>query len=325
MNLKKLIDRGEDILDIGHAEGETAKLGNMRGGSAGILTEKGDVYGKCMRVHYLRMKGHQLPIERNIKTMFAAGLANEHSLEQILNALEEDGYSTKYEDEIPVVANFGDVLATGRPDAVTFKDGAIAFGIEMKNVSSIHTARNVIADFKPGAPHLVQAAFYSMKLGEQYNDGVPIPYKLIYTSGVYWHINFNKYLTTAFQDRVNICEHDGDRPFRVKPGRYVYDLVWIDGVLYYGTEDSPVDQLVETNITLGSIDNYFGTLAALAGGDKPPKAPIGKHVNGGKSYKECQYCSFKDVCADDPVSMDQFTDGAILTINNLTKEMNNGG
>lgn len=333
INVSKLFEEGQDAKNANHKAGDAAKLGNLRGGSAGAVCADGKVYGKCGRLHLLRTKGISADPERFTDAMFAAGLTNEDSVAELLNLAPIEGHTILREEECPVMWNIPttDKIATGRPDIV-YRDnesGKYVLGLELKNISSIHTARNVIADFKPDSGHMVQAAFYSYRLGAQQGE-TPLPYRLVYTNSMYWHIPFSpKYLAEAFQDKLGVCEHKGDRPFKVLPGRFAYDLTWepTDGtlvsgeqnmVLSYGMEECLPEHRVKTIITLESIEKYF---IAVAKEELTPR-PSAKHAAGGTSYTQCQYCSIKEVCHANENNKELWVDSTTIEINNLNEEKN---
>src|SRR5690242_18067507 len=67
-----------------HDEAELAKLGILRGGNSGCLTEEGEEYGKCSRVTLLRYLGVDAPTDDRSSFFFAAGHANEATWSELL-------------------------------------------------------------------------------------------------------------------------------------------------------------------------------------------------------------------------------------------------
>jgi len=317
INLGKLLERGQEALDDKRSEESKTKLGNLRGGSAGAIVG-GEVYGHCHRLHMLRTKGIEIDPEGTTQVMFDSGIANEESVAKVLNESVPKGLRLLREDEFPVLWTEPTFTVSGRPDFVYVDaNNQPQLGLELKSVSSIHTARNVIAENKPSSGNLVQAAFYSWRLGAQNGTG-PIPYKLVYTSSPYWHINYNKHLEGAFQDNP-LVEHKKDRPFRVKPCRVVYDLTWQNGVLCYEREDG-FSPLVKTLLTTESIELYYRKVSEMAQSKVLGPRPSNKSVSGQKSYSPCDYCDLASVCDEKESNFDTWLDAVILHVRSINKE-----
>ena len=307
MKLLPLLVRGRQAQRDEHAAGEGAKLGTLRGGSAGILTPEGQVYGTCPRLSHLRKLGKQVEVEPYADILFAAGYSNEDIVAEELRAA---GIPFKQEEEIPVVWETSNgTKVTGRPDIVILDEaGNPAMGLELKLISSIWTAKSVMGQGEPKSDHLIQAAHYSWKLD--------IPWKLVYANRAYWHINYNKFLTTTFKDN-EYCEHKEDRPFRILPAYCVFELEWQGDRLHYRKEGT--EEYTSTEITKDSIESYFEAVAGII--DKVPPRPTNKHVNGGKSYKACDYCALSDVCdTHESADLQRWTDEATIEINKLAEE-----
>ena len=330
MNLNELLKQGITEQDKQRSEADKLAETSIRGGSIGIKVD-GKIYGGCMRKHFLRMLGWQMPVEINTKVMFEAGFKNEDSVAEILKQAPCD---VKQEEEYPVnyLPEGGSIRLTGRPDITVFKKGATEpeFGIELKNISSIWTINSVVGKGEPKSDHLVQAGFYSYMLGKQ-NNMEPLNYKLMYSNSMNWHILYNKYIASNFQGRTHLAEHkynkkyDTHDVFMIKPGRFVYDMRWDKNSLMYTVEGDTDYQ--PTCITKEGYDNYIEELedmylAHKNGEDRElPPAPMSKHVNGGKSYSICDYCELSPICTSGNKSLTQFTKESIVAIKNKRSEL----
>lgn len=308
MSLLNTLLKGRQALRDQHNEGETEKKGTLRGGSSGILTSTGEVYGTCPRISYLRKLGFQVEVEPYADILFAAGYANE---DIVAAELEAAGETIKREEEVPVVwSTENGTVVSGRPDIIIMDGETKKVGLELKLISSIWTAKSVLGTYEPKSDHLIQAAHYSWQH--------EIPWKLLYANRAYWHINYNKFLTTAFQGN-EYCEDKEGRPFRVLPAYLPFDVEWQEGSLYYSKEG--VDDKIPTVITKEGIEAYYEAVSRLTPESNLPPIPVAKHVNGGKSYKPCDYCPLAAVCEKyQEEKLSRWTDEAILEINTLAEE-----
>lgn len=178
-----LVEEGLDKLLQQDIDNESGKAGILRGGNTGIyIKETNQVYGKCARQTFTRFKGLKLEqIDPSRKLMFMAGVGNEDLWIQML----KESYQgvIKAEEQIPTKWQTDKgTLVTGRPDVVLCKeDGTPVRGIELKLVSSVWTARDVLFEDTPKFEHLCQAAHYSWQLD--------VPFELWYTSRSDYHMN----------------------------------------------------------------------------------------------------------------------------------------
>lgn len=309
MNIGEMLTAGRKALKEEHEKAEVQKLGSLRGGSAGLLTSDGTVYGTCPRLSYLRKIGYQVSPEPYADVLFAAGFGSE---DIVARELEMAKVAFKREEDIPVGwTTEAGVKVSGRPDIVLMdENGKPAVGLELKLISSVWTARDVMGHLSPKSDHLIQAGHYSWQLG--------IPWKLVYANRAYWHINYVKTLASSFQDK-ECCEHKEGRPFRVVPGYTIFDLQWRDGVLQYAPEGS--GEWTSTLITKEAIESYYEAVASLNETSSVPPRPTNRHVNGDKSFRYCDYCPLIGVCNEqENKKLGEWTDHAKLSINDLNKE-----
>ncbi len=309
MSLQNTLLKGRKKMREDHALEEVGKKGTLRGGSAGIFTRDGKVYGTCPRLAHLRKLGYQADPEPTADILFAAGYGNEDIMAK---EMTEAGIHFKREEEIPVEW-FTDngTKVSGRPDfVVTREDETPVYGIEAKLISSIWTASSIIGKGEPKSNHLIQAAHYSMHMG--------IPWKLVYANRAYWHINYNKILTDVFMGNP-LCEHKKGRPFRVLTDYVIFDLEWDGDMLVYSLEGTA--RWTPTAITKQSIVDYYNAVAEVEATNSVPPRPVAKHVNGSDGYKECDYCPLAATCDEhDGKGLAAWTDHAKLSLNTINKE-----
>jgi hypothetical protein len=311
LHIGRLLELGQTQLDKERSATAEEKKGLLRGGNAGAIID-GQVYGSCHRIHHLRTLGIEVEADHNTQVMFDSGIANEESINKVLQASLPSGLKLLREEEFPLEWDCGGgKKGSGRPDFVYVDaEGKPVLGLELKSVSSIHTARNIIGEAKPSTSNLIQAANYSMRMGG-------IPYKLIYTSSPYWHINYNKHLETAFMDNP-LVEHKGGRPFRVMPCRVVFDLVWKDGKFFYKLEGEK--KLTATSLTMDSIVDYYEKTAAMGEKKSLGPVPTNKDLLGKKSYSPCDYCKLAEVCGRQ-TDYDKWMDEVVVTVRTLNEEI----
>lgn len=280
-----------------HALAEVAKRGSFRGGSVGLLTEDGDLYGKCPRVAYLRSIGLEEPVDDNTREAFEAGYANETICLDLLGR----GLARQHPD-LEVVT--GETIATSyklpdgttvscRPDAMVRvrETGAPVAGYEFKLAVSMWTAVAVHFDRRPRSDHLTQAAHYSLQHGN-------VPFVLWYSCRSEFHLSTApKWLTSKFPPGVYDVEYkdDGVTPLKIRPFNRMYDLTWTpDGRLQYWTDG--LDTPVPTEITADSIERYYQRVAEIRDTLQLGPRPGDRAVDGSKSYLPCTYCDLKPTC-----------------------------
>ncbi len=181
MNVTDLLFKGIAARQDEHAEAEQDKLGTLRGGETGIVLPDGKVGSdKCVRHVYLRSKGLKAEtMDENRELMFSAGRSNEDGWVDALKRSWEG--KIRCEDDIPTKwFTSNGIAVTGRPDIILCDNNyQPVHGIELKNISSIWTARQILQG-RPRVKAIMQAAHYSMALRF-------IPFSVCYTSRMDWH------------------------------------------------------------------------------------------------------------------------------------------
>ena len=284
MNVVDLLYKGLRHLNEEHKEEEEG--GQLRGGSAGCVTDNGEIIGSCMRKAHLRYRGVTAPDHPDAKLiMFSGGLGSEEVQVKSLAAL---GLKVLREEEIPVkwVTKNG-VTVTGRPDAVIVDDNNKPIhGIEFKMASTVWTSKRVRFDKQPSMSHLVQTGHYAWQLG--------IPFTLVYVQYVMFSVPRGAKWVPAKPelDLANLIHWKGNWAQYINP--YIYGFeVWFDdyGHLWYkGNNES---QGTETNITIKGIEQFY-TQASEKAIHPLPKDPYQNKV--GLDTFTCNTCPFQKAC-----------------------------
>lgn len=299
IKLTDILATAEKQREYEHDAGEELKKGNYRAGSTGLYQE-GSFYGKCARKLLLRTEGVKSEsVTDDRRIMFSGGLMNEEVWLENLK-LGSD-YTLKTEEEIPTswFTKTSSTPVTGRPDIVLCDPETEnpLLGIELKMVSSVWTARDIIQG-NPKFDHLTQASHYMWQLD--------IPFKLAYTSYVDYAVmgGWMAKLFPKHDDDVGAeyCEYkQNSKGFmdirKVKPFRIIFDLKWSPlGVLLYKEELDAVYK--PTVITLDGVKNYFEELDKVREGNYLPPKPTNVNADGSKtSWSLCDYCSLNSVCS----------------------------
>lgn len=218
MKLTELFRQSRLLKRAEYVAKEADKVGILRAGSSGTITEHGEVAGSCLRKSHLRSLGIELDAPTEDKLiMFDLGFASEDIIYEKLKQTVGEGHTILREEEIPISwFTTNGTRVTGRPDIVICKnesqiivpsgtqvidawDRAIltsglapisvsksvpVLGIELKSVHSVWVAREVVFNRKPKLSNLIQAAHYAWRLGVQASGpgGQALPYKLTYTN-----------------------------------------------------------------------------------------------------------------------------------------------
>lgn len=325
INIRDLLAEAVAREQEDHATKEREKLGVLRAGNSGAMIEgrKGKLQpvGACPRTTHLRTLGIDIESPTDDKLiMWAGGYLNEEYWYQKLSATWK-GVILR-EHEIPIEWFLDDkIKVTGRPDMVLCEAPAQiglkpVMGIELKGMASIWTARDV--SFSQGVPqgpkmpHLCQAGHYSWKLGEKYNNGVPLPYRIIYTS----YVNFPSPLMFASDGTKEKMEHKmfprpgepgsekceyGDAGWlkNVLPHHMIYEIAWDmtdanrDGQLKFREEGS--EEWKVSMVTWGGIRRFYEKVrdVPLDLGERPlTLSSSGTKLN----YSMCGYCPLQETC-----------------------------
>lgn len=324
--IRELFKKGQQIMLDEAAKAEAGKTGNLRGGSSGMLTPGGETTGQCRALTYLRYHGVVVePVDASRDLMFDAGRRNEDHWYDVLSKSLPEGMIIMREEEIPTKwTNKDGIDVTGRPDIVICdKNKKPVTGIELKLVSSLWTARDVMFQSKPKLNHLIQAAHYSWQLG--------CPFELWYTARADfaitgdWPKNLfpkagepgSEFCQYAFYEEGEINSKtkkpikrkitEDEYKLKLARGQTVYcDILKIlpfvkgyeldihEGTLY--VKDAMVDNApwVETIVKIDDIKRYYDNIVNIK---KVPSEPRVKNFDGTVgNYKASQYCSLGDLC-----------------------------
>lgn len=337
--IKTAFDLGLKKMQAEHDALEGTKLGVLRAGNAGILTDKGFV-GKCPRISYLRFKGIKVEEhDDNKEHMFAAGRSNEDIwLDKLKRGwsgkiLREEEIPTKWFTDVTGADGQG-VAVTGRPDIMLCDDAGVPkVGIELKLVSSVNTAKTVLFQKQPKLEHVIQAVHYSW----QHN----VPFEIWYTSTVNWHPtdwlkkalpnsmseswsdfansgnieigyyknilskNGNKYQKAINQDEFLKGNHGKDPGQviagvkKILPFTVGYELKITNSAVYYRLAGTK-NEWSETPVSVSGIKNYYNFIAKMDVSDELPGAPINIDITGEKlPWDPALYCPLGELCCGD--------------------------
>jgi len=309
-NLKRLLEMAVvNVTDLLYAgirarqgeqdSAEKDKLGTLRGGETGILLPGGKVGSdKCVRHVYLRQHGMKAEtIDENRELMFSAGRSNEDGW---VDALKRSwSGKIRCEEDIPTKwLTTNGIPVTGRPDIILCDDNySPVHGIELKNISSVWTARQILQG-RPRVKAIMQAAHYSMALNF-------LPFSVCYTSRMDWHPGKGaRYWPEHIPEGV-YTGSDGTWLFKVGPFNREWKLRWVwpggssgDAILMINDRPSV--------ITDRGIRSYYETLSKLDDeGATFPVDTIHFDPYSGEVDKETwtpdKYCKLKDtgLCCKD--------------------------
>jgi hypothetical protein len=231
-NILSLYKQGQEKISEERAAEEEGKLGTLRGGGTGCITDAGEVVAKCHRLSHLRSLGIQESKGHNDKLMFEAGFANEDIWVDVLSASWKG--SIICEEDIPTrwLTSNGTPV-TGRPDLVLCEqegdDYKPVLGLELKLVSSPWSAYNKAAKQIPDIEHICQAAHYMWQLD--------IPFKLCYTSRANYSLGFSGMKANWIRKAGNLLNED---QFKALPFILEIDMWVEDGVVWYQGWEQPV-------------------------------------------------------------------------------------
>ena len=304
---RRLTD-GRQLGRVRHKAEETSKLGILRAGNSGIMSEEGDVAGACHRVTHLRQLGIELETPTDsLLIMFQAGLTNEDIVYRDLVETLVPGEIILRETDIPIRWNTTNgTLVTGRPDMVICKQvpdideksGLVTYsnvpmlGMELKSVASVWTTRTVLIDREPKFNHLTQSAHYMIKLG--------VPFRLIYKQYVIQAMpDFaHRFFPRQGQEGSEYLDYNTDgKPKSVRPFEIVYSLEFRDGVLMYKQEDQDDTHWKHTVVTEADIIRYYEFVSEM--GSRKLLGPVPKTISpdgSDKSYSNCKYCPLQKTC-----------------------------
>lgn len=309
-NVENIYRKGLQILEDEHKELEATKKGILRAGNTalaevvdGVVKE---VAGKCMRQSYLRYKGISIPESEDdtkgeISLMFQGGIASEDSWYSVLSR-GHDGV-IKREEEIPISWTLENgVTVSGRPDMILCDaEGTPIHGLELKNVSSVWTCRDIMRG-EPKLQHLSQAAHYAWQLGD-------LEFTLFYSSRVNWTIP--SWAVKHFPKPGDLgSEHIEYSP--LKPGNEFPDIKKIlpfrqgyrlrfnkQGTLEFNllTQQGKLTGWRQSIVTKKRIEDYFRAISKMDETNQLGPRPKNLRASGEpESWKACSYCPLSDVC-----------------------------
>lgn len=324
INISERLRLGRKAEQDKRAGEESKKLGVLRAGMTGIMSETGDIAGTCHRKTHLRALGLEAEKpDENKLIMFELGFASEDITMEILEKSLQPGEILLREEEIPIQwTTTNGTKVTGRPDIVICSsssertDGALGnpmqgalamddlwltpkLGLELKSVHSIWTARDVLFGGKPKMGNLAQAAHYMYRLN--------VPYKLIYKSYSQLGQSMSDWATKFFPRKGEpnsqyVDYNDKGGVKGLKQFEIVYDLM-IDSkgrVCYRLESAASQDQGGEwkrTIITVQDIERYYEYVSTMAEKKQLGGRPMTIDAHGEKlNYTDCAYCPLQKTC-----------------------------
>lgn len=263
------------------------KTGNLRAGNAAYMLNNGRVNSanQCLRTTWLRWKGYRSSEEHppNKLWMFKGGTGSEQIIAGLLKGA---GLNVIMDAEYKIDID-GTVLS-GRPDILLANaDGKPVLGLELKKISSVWTAKEVINNAKPKTDHICQAAIYSYMVG--------VPYKLVYVQ----YDNYAAFtLRGISEEAVNVDRDGKGKPINLAPHLKVYDIKTSDdGRILYKPESGRYWE--NTGISMQGILDYYRNVKALDESSKLPARPEHYDVQGEKgNYTACKYCPYAAACSN---------------------------
>jgi len=308
----ELLKQGREALQQQHQSLETQKLYTLRIGNSGMYSE-GKWYGQCPRrviARYYGIQTEDTSGHRDSKfLMFDGGYTNEDSWVQLLTKAWRGNVLRETECEVNTYIQSAEapVPLSGRPDILlTDKLNQPVVGFELKQVSSIWTARSVLVQGVPKLSHLCQALNYQILLKAP-------AYELWYTARTKYP-NFKFFGKLLFETEgetavpahlLQHCEFNDKGSIKaLHPFMSGYKMELVDGklVVTQMTRDF-VGEPQPTIITLEGIQDFWGEIVKCIKSDRLPEAPESVDVFGNRlSYKSCDYCdaACQAACQADP-------------------------
>ena len=314
------------------AKERPTSLGQLRGGSIGAIIDN-QVYGVCHRKAYLRFHGIETPLPANIELMTSQGEQQEEIwLNELRYALthgaKDLGLTIKDQTEFECTWDTMGTPGSGSPD-ITFwnKDDVPVLGLELKNLSKDSTAIAAHYETRPKVEHLIQSANYSLRMGDLYRNGDPLPYQLVYSSRSIWTLpkdnpngKADKRRTAVLRGGHDINSYFG-RPNSISPFHRVFSLKWeVDGTLSYFT--AGYKSWKNTKLTRKSIEDYYMVVAeGIEKNNNLGPRPTTKHLDGKSNYSACGFCDYSSVCdIGDRLSTNEFKERCQLVAQKLWDE-----
>jgi hypothetical protein len=294
-----------------HLEKEVQKKGNLRAGSSGIATVQGEVAGMCARKAHIRQMGIEIEqITEDKYIMFELGYANEDEIYKQLVETALPGEVVLREEEIPVEwYTTNQTKVTGRPDIVlcTQERGHAPIpylGLELKSIHSMWTMRDVLFGGKPKLPHVVQAAHYMWRIGQQHSNP-SLAWKIVYKSysqlgqgmaGNDWIVKQFPRPGEPMSEHIEFNEKGQIK--HLKQFEVVYDIR-IDSHrrVEYKLETAPATAWTPSIVTLPDIERFFELVSQMEETGSLGPRPLTIDAHGSKlNYTDCSYCPLKEIC-----------------------------
>ena len=324
--IKQLYIKASELEAEQHAAAEKDKVGTLRGGTTGALTDKGEVVGQCHRKAMVRFLGLQKRDKGGGSAYFDMGIANE-----LLVKLKLDKSwpgLIKCEEEIPMAWDLEGTPVTGRPDMIlghysNLPEGAkITKGVDGIEVVEGRPELSVTTNglrvthiggeelkFVPevgvelksvGAINSAAGLFFDKKpklanllQAAHYSSQFKIPFYLVYNSFVggalpYWA-----------QKQYGAKKVD---PFMMEFKVYITEK----GVICYDTEDGK--QHI-THLTVDSIKNFYRLVVDMVAKKTLYKRFTDRDVNNNPlPYSPCDYCPLQGACMNYEDDFDRWLD-----------------
>lgn len=310
ISISERLNKGRKAERDSHKQGEKLKVGTLRAGTSGIMSETGDVAAQCHRKAHLRQLGVELeePTKANL-IMWELGTLNEVSVYQnLLRTLASDEVILR-EEEIPTTwFTENQTKVTGRPDMVICKvekkDGDTELRtpvrvLELKSVSSFSTGLSVLFERTPKLAHLAQLGHYMWKLGTGRGSLI---YKQYAKQAVAdWVVRLGK-LPKQGEPLSEFLEYNkAKKPGSVLPFEIVYDVV-IDnqGTICYKLETEAGDRYTKTVVSIGDINRFYEFVSTMQSEKKLGPRPKTVKANGkeeiGWNMCQARYCALSETC-----------------------------
>lgn len=308
-NLASRLKAGRQLERAKHREGDAAKLGTLRAGNSGMMSNSGDIAGSCHRRAHLRSLGLEVEEPDDSKlVMFQMGTANEDVVYRDLIHTSGPDEVILREEEIPTTwMTSNGTKVTGRPDMVVCRrdEGATVpiWGIEIKSIASVWTTRDIIGTQQPKLEHLIQAGHYSWQIG--------VPFRLLYKQYGIQEIPFwkgqngpgwgQKLFPVQGAPGSEFIDYEKGR---VQPFEITYELSWANGTLRYrreypsqSGEAAGSEQWKRTLVDVESIRRYYEFTSRMAQDQELGPRPMTIDAVGKeKSWTGCSYCPLQGTC-----------------------------
>jgi hypothetical protein len=235
--------------------------------------------------------------------MFEAGHTNEDSWRALLEASGILPSDLLAEEQVPISWTLpSGRLVTGRPDFIIHAGGKPVRGLELKQVSSLWTGRDVALKGRPKLMHLLQAAHYFIHCGAP-------EYEVWYTSRANFALPSDykwgpdkKWPRPGQPGAEYMSMGEEGYPIALLPFIVGYELRWVGDSLEYRRLPERAGQAawpwVQTVVTRAGIRAYYLQVDRALTQEVLPPVPVNLLPSGeSDSYSACKYCPLKSVCA----------------------------